>query len=601
MKAFSLLLSLIAASAAAQEAAISASVNKTVVALNEQIVLTVTIAGNTANLPGPQLPSLPNFNVYGSGTSHSMQMINGQVASSQIHTYVLTPRFVGKAVIPPIYADINGQRKATSPIEIQVVRTAQQAGSIPQPPGQPQPPAQPQQAAGPAVFVTASVDKAKAFVNEQVTLTVRFYAAVPLTGGIQYSAPNLAGFISEDLPPERQGAVTMKGRNYRYSELKTALFPTQPGRLTISPATIRCNIPDNNPNLDPFSHDFFERFFNQGLAKTVEVRTDPVTIDVLPLPAEGKLAGFSGAVGRFKISAAVDNDKPKAGGAVTLSLTVEGAGDLKALSAPAIPANPSIRVYDTVSSVSMNKMHDVVQGSKVFKTVIVPRASGELKIPSIAYSYFDPGSRSYKETRTDPLSLQVAPADPGQAPVGFVSGQAPGVSALGEDIRHIMLGERSRPVSAALSALAALGWLNLAPLTLLAGAVSRSVYQERLSLDPAGARFRAALGAARGKIRQAEAQLASDSRKAAGLLSDALAGFLADKLGLPAATLSLRDAIERLRTRGLAGQALDELKAVWEGLEILRFAGAGDATAEAAALITRVRSLLESLEEAIDR
>src|SRR6185369_8183913 len=192
-------------------------------------------------------------------------------------------------------------------------------------------------------------------------------------------------------PPERHGQMRLKGRLYNYSEIKTALFAVQAGKLTIGPATVRCQI-QQDVAMDPFAPDFFQKFFSPGLlqGQTKELKTDPMNLEVEPLPAEGRPASFTGAVGRFRIQAAVDKTAGKVGEAITLNVTLEGAGNLKVLGAPKLPDLPSFRVYDTLIDLHLNKAGDVVQGSKVFKTVLVPRASGSLKIPPISFSFFSP-------------------------------------------------------------------------------------------------------------------------------------------------------------------------------------------------------------------
>ncbi|MCX5789266.1 MAG: BatD family protein [Elusimicrobia bacterium] len=99
---------------------ITADVDHSVAALNEQIVMSVTVTGSRTDLPDPELPSMPNMSVYSSGRSQNISFVNGQVSSSIIYTYVLVPRFVGKADIPPIGITVDGRhyipaRGRTSP------------------------------------------------------------------------------------------------------------------------------------------------------------------------------------------------------------------------------------------------------------------------------------------------------------------------------------------------------------------------------------------------------------------------------------------------------------------------------------------------------
>ena len=75
------------------------------------------------------------------------------------------------------------------------------------------------------------------YVNEQITLTFKFYTKVNLLSQPQYSPPDTTGFITEDLPPQRNYYTIIDGERYYVSEIKTALFPTTSGKFVIGPAT----------------------------------------------------------------------------------------------------------------------------------------------------------------------------------------------------------------------------------------------------------------------------------------------------------------------------------------------------------------------------
>ncbi|MBI3551420.1 MAG: protein BatD [Elusimicrobia bacterium] len=603
---------------------ISAEVDKTDVALNDQIVLAVTVTGPQTSLPEPEIPSLPNFSIYSSGRNQNITFVNGSVSSSIIFTYVLEPRFVGKGVIPPIAVVYQGHRAQTSPIEIQVGRpgasaptpTQQapgpaRANPIPAAPPQrapaaaaPQPPPRERKAvvAGAPVFVQAVADKKTAFVNEQVTLTVRFYTSVNLLGNPQYIAPKTDGFLAEDLPPERHGNTVISNRTYYFSEIKTALFPAQAGRLGVGPATVRVQI-QQNVNVDPFATDFFEKFFSQGLVSAVtrDLVSEPLSIAAQALPEADKPKDFSGAVGRFSIAAAVDRSSVKVGDAVGLTVTVGGVGNLKAIGDPRMPELPSWRVYDTVTSLNLEKKDDKVQGSKVFKTVLVPRVSGDLQVPAIGFSYFDPEKRAYVRAESLPLAVKVAPSPGAPAvPAGAPpAGAAPqGVTAVSQDIRYLK-GAVSRPFSQLLEAVAGAGPVNAAPIFAFAFCLGLAQYRKAGSSDPAGARLRGAAKAAMGRIE--ESLKSGKPGKAAALMSDALTGYLADKLGQSASGLTLRRALELLGARRPPVDAalLEGVRELWSELDMRRFApGAAGAGAKVAQAL---RGLIAQLEEELER
>ncbi|HVE14448.1 MAG TPA: BatD family protein, partial [Elusimicrobiota bacterium] len=456
----------------------------------------------------------------------------------------------------------------------------------------------------PDIFVTAEVDNPRPYVNQQVIFTVRLHTAVTILGNPEWIPPAFNGLLSEDLPPGGHGQETSHGRSYFVSELKMAFFPTQPGKLTIAPGAIRCQIQEEM-NIDPFAPDFFQRFFASGQmqAQTRELRTKPVELDVQALPA-GKPAGFGGAVGRYKLRAEVDRKQAKAGEAVNLSVTVEGSGNLKALGDLPMPELKAFRVYDTVTALNQVKDARGVHGSKVYKTVLVPQASGPVRIPPIALSFFDPERKEYATTQSDPIDLQIAPGDATAAAPNYV---APGgrpaaqITTVNEDIRYAHTRARDAELSRAAEAWAGLGWVHAVPLALLLASLGWAGYVERLSQNPAALRFREALPKAQGRVREARGFLAQEPQRAAGLLYDALTAFLAAKLDCASAGLTRRDAERLLRQRfpKLPDGHLQRMRALWEELEALRFAPAGQHAADGhlpEGLLELFRALEEDLK-----
>jgi hypothetical protein len=391
------------------------------------------------------------------------------------------------------------------------------------------------------------------------------------------------------------------------TEIKTALFPLQAGRLKIGNAIVRCQV-QQGFNADPFSPDFFERFFSQGIAapQTRTIASQPLVLEAAPLPAAGRPADFTGAVGRLSLSASVDKNRSKVGDAVNLTVTVQGTGNLKAIGEPALPSLPSWRVFDPVTSVNQEKKGDLVQGSKLIRTVLVPRVSGDLAIPPIRFSYFDPARREYVEAATPPLAVSVAPGEPNAAPaVGYVApalATAPGLTRVNEDISYLQIRTQSPLFTRALEAVASAGPVHAVPLLFFFWALGLAFFRERLASDPKGARFRGAWKTAMARLRAS--QQTADSREAAGLLTEALTGFLADKLGEPASGLTMRRVAELLQLRRpqVQAQDIERIRALWEDLDSRRFAPpAAGSAGDGVAVRQELADLLHSLEKELKR
>ena len=70
----------------AQEVQFSARVDTQRVALNDQVLLEVTVTASLTNLPKPNLPSLPNFQVYSSGRNQDISISGGRIQSTVVYT-----------------------------------------------------------------------------------------------------------------------------------------------------------------------------------------------------------------------------------------------------------------------------------------------------------------------------------------------------------------------------------------------------------------------------------------------------------------------------------------------------------------------------------
>lgn len=598
---------------------ISASVNRDSLTLEEQVMLNVTVSasgmgfGNSA--PEPRMPAMPKFNVHSAGRSQNISFINGRVSTSIKHSYVLVPRFVGKAIIPPITVRAGGQAAATDPIEITVLRPST-PDPQPRPKAQPARRRQPPRKSGrlrpsrdgkrsPPLFVTAETDKKTPYVNEQVILTVRFHTAVPLLGNAEWEPPHTQGFLKEDLPPPQGKSVSLNGRTYYVTPIRMALFPIQPGKLKIGPTVIRCQV-QKQMRVDPFSPDFFQRFFSQGLMGPVsrELKTKPISLTARALPEAGKPKDFTGAVGLFRVSAKVDRRKVKVGEAVTLSVTVQGRGNLKALGDLALPEMDTFRVFETVTSLSTGQDQKGIQGSKTYKTVLVPRVSGELKIPAIPFNFFEPKSRKYVTRRTSSIRITAAPGEKKAAPaVAFQGGEPDGgeITKITADIRHIKSAPDDPAVQRLASMAAGAGWLHLAPLSVFLLALSSVVYRNRILQDPAGARSRRALSQAMRRVR--DARRGAGPEQCAALLFETLSNYAADKLNRPASGLTLRDAQKAFRERfpGVPEGHLEQMRVLWQELEMFRFAPQEMQSSDASSLADGVRELVKALDEEISK
>lgn len=549
--------------AAADDVTISASIDRGTLGLSEQATLQVVVSGSGANIPAPKLPALADFNIYSSGQSQNVSIVNGKMSSSLTYNYVLSPKAAGKFTIPPVTLDYNGKAYQTAPIAVEVT----QQSAAPQPA---QGGAAPQ--AAPAddaknIFVEASADKSTVYVNQQLTYYFRLYNRLRLAANPEYYPSSFSGFWTENLPPKNY-KTSVGGTQYGATELGTMLFPAKPGKFTIGPARLRCKVIVINPN-DPFSDEFFQAFTGGG--KVIDLETKPLSITVLPLPEDGKPKDFNGTVGSYSISASLDRNSVKTNEPVTLSVTVSGTGNIKTVQEPRLSDLPDFRKYETVSSLNLDNATGVMKGSKTFKTVLVPATQGQKTIPPVTFSFFDPAAKAYRSLSTRALSLTVKQ---GEA-VPSTALPSSGVKVMNTDIRYIKTPAKWPGIPRSFFGTPLFIALNAVPLLALGAVFGYRRWEDALSGDTAFARRLKASPAARKYLKQAKKLLASGSPGCEALysaVSRALAEYIAHKFNVSPDGLVSASVEEMLASRKVPAETIADVKDVLEECDMARFA-----------------------------
>ena len=258
--------------------------------------------------------------------------------------------------------------------------------------------AQAQSPVGESLFVSASVDNERPYLGQQIAYTFRIYQSLEAARSsvrVGYNPPGFAGFWNSRETQQDEYTETLDSNEYRVVELRTLLFPSVVGAVDIDPAVLE--VSSGNP----------------GAPSRLE--SSAVAMEVRPLPA-GAPAAFTGAVGRFDISASADSTEGKVNEPVRLTVNISGEGNIEALPDPTSPEFADWRVIESPVSSDSHVVAGQITGSRTYEIILVPENPGELTIPEIRYSHFDPLSEQYVQADTPLITVTVAGAD-GTPPV----------------------------------------------------------------------------------------------------------------------------------------------------------------------------------------
>jgi hypothetical protein len=577
----SLLILAVGVSTAQAQSPIYAEVDRASLTTDDTLTLKVTIASSLMNTPRPSLPNLQGFDLLGSSTASQISLINGEVSSQVVYSYRLMPREAGDLVIDPITVTINGQSYSTGPIPVRVIQ-----GSGAAPSGAAAPAAAPsdrQQTTAPEdftgqdLFVEAVVDNPTPYVGQQVVHTFRFYSAINLLGQSSYEAPTFTGFWSEGQSEQAEYRAQGAGRIYEVTELRTILFPTAAGPVTIDPARLSTA----------------GGFFSRGQT----LQTKPVELNVQALPS-GAPEGFDGAVGQFSLQAAVDTTQGLVNEPLTWHVTLSGRGNLTAAPDPSWPELPGWRDFESEATIHTETREGQVVGTRTYERLLVPAAEGEFTIPALEYAYFDPEVGQYQVVRTEPIPVSIAP---GTAPT--TSEPLPASNATKEtveqhatDIRHLKavpseLGTDDAPLTR--SGLYWAAWVFP-----LFGAAGYFVWQQRQRY------WENNLGLvrssrARKKAKKALSRARRQKDDAYGTAGQILTAYLADKLDRPVAGLTHQALAELLSQQGVGPDLIERIQVILTTSELGRFAPGADDPGYADSLLKEASGLIDTLEKAL--
>ncbi len=374
-------------------AAVTASVSPKQVAVGEPFEYSITVDGRAKGIDPPQLPALPHMRVVGSGTSTLFQSVNGQISRRTEFNYTLVADKAGTHTIGPAAVVVRGTRLRTEPVTVEVVPASNRSRA--------------QSSRGGSrgglrgfglregdVTIDTRVDMDDPFVGEQVILTFYYDRAVDLYQ-VDYEPPSTTGFREFELhvPPALGRRSYIKdGRRRVEEQYKMALIPVQPGTATIGSAAL-------NMVVDPFS----------GAQRLM---TDPISVNVRPLPTDNRPDGFAGAVGRFELKARLSTRQIRQGETVTLTVTVSGRGNLHDIAGVILPELDWAEMYDPEISDRIHHGPNGINGSRSLAYPLIPRTPGHYEVGPVKLVVFDPETERYQILTTEPFGLDVSPAPP---------------------------------------------------------------------------------------------------------------------------------------------------------------------------------------------
>ena len=350
------------------------------------------------------LQPLRQYNPQGGGSrkQSSLNIINGRTTRSvtTIINYTLTVSQAGRLELPSLTVEVEGKTYQTNPVPVNIIKP----GTTDQ------------------LDLEVTLSQQQCYVGQPVIITVKLYVSAEI-GDLQFNIPAFSGddFYIEDPDVSNpqaelyrlntgmtvmvsQHRVVHNNKESTLVSFSKVLIPKRSGKISMQPSSVSAAVAVGRTR----SRDPFDSFFSGQIQyRRFIVTSEPLELEVLPLPQQDKPAQFYGLVGQYTISSSATPTKVNVGDPITLTIKIGGSKYLKPIQWPALENVPALT--DNFKIPTQKASPTIENGFKVFTQTIRANNDQVTEIPPIPLAYFDADKGTYVTAKTEPIKLEVAP------------------------------------------------------------------------------------------------------------------------------------------------------------------------------------------------
>ncbi len=375
------------------------------IGLNETFTIKVTLA-NEKIKSYDQFPEITGFQKQGISQSSSMNLINGQMSSSNSIIQYYKPTKKGQFTIAGFNMTINGTAFPSEGKKVAVVDAKSTQGLKA---GAPDPFADffGRTAEEPEfveldddAFFSVAVDKEEVFAGEGFNVSLAFYMSEANQAPFQFYEPGkqLDAILKQIKPtnaweenynvsniePEQ---VTINGKNWiKFKVYEASFFPFSEGEVTIPRIAwemIKYRVAKNPTFFGANRQEDFKTFYSPP--KTIKVKPLP------PHPLRNEVI-----VGEFQIRENITELEAETGQGFEYNFGISGIGNINAIAPPRRLAGANLNTFDPNVRQQINRGYGRVSGIKDYNYYITLNEAGEVNLAEhFEWIYFDPTRAVY--------------------------------------------------------------------------------------------------------------------------------------------------------------------------------------------------------------
>ena len=368
----------------------TAAFDPPVVRPGEKAIYRVRFNATVVSVKLPEkLPAPPELKIQLNCSGQTMQPVGNAFQNFATFDYDVRADAAGQFIMPEFTADVYGQPVMIPAAQLEVKSDLPESHE-------------------PVRQLVVESAATNVFVGEVFDVSVLLPAtAAGAIEGVSDVQLNGESFVA-DKNSGRQSirTVAMNGRNVTAYVYETSLTPIAAGKLILSAQGFTAGMNFGGPIVIS-GHATIPG----GPPALTLLDSEPVAINVRPLPAGNELPGFLGAVGSY------NSDPPnlttnilKTGEPVQLTVVIRGQKNLNRLNPPLPPHAEGWQIFPAERGGILPAANGKEAGAS-FKYTLIPLTDTVRATPAIPFSCFDPASGKYVDLTIPSLPVTVLPGE----------------------------------------------------------------------------------------------------------------------------------------------------------------------------------------------
>jgi len=354
------------------------------------------------DVPEPDIPFVEGLNLRFQNSMKKPIDVNGQMVDAVTYVYSVTSRGEGTYWIGPFSLEYDGDTYTSNDVLLEVTDEASQ-------PVKEEPAKTGKEDISSHIFLEIDIPKEKFYVSEKLDIEARFYTDWLDVVNVQVWDKTVSGYVTQTYQSAETEVTDRGGEKFVVAKFKKWIFVPEPGEFSFGPVLAKCEITKKTG--EPLNNNefFYNRYIGTAQSKTLELESEIIKVNILPLPEESRPASFLGAVGSFTMDVTADKTDLKLGDVFTMTIAIGGRGNYDTVSMPILEGVEGFSVYEPQSEVTAD--------GATFKQMLKVREAEVSQTPEVIFSFFDPDAGMYATLKKGSLPLKVeAPKEPPKKP-----------------------------------------------------------------------------------------------------------------------------------------------------------------------------------------